>query len=30
MDHFGINGVRDLPQLKDIVTEDNAIGETND
>ena len=25
MDHFGINGVRDLPQLKDIVTEDNAI-----
>jgi len=30
MDHFGINGVRDLPQLKDIVTEDNAIGETNE
>jgi len=30
MDHFGINGVRDLPQLKDIVTEDNAIGETTE
>lgn len=30
MDHFGINGVRDLPQLKDIVTEDNVIGETNE
>lgn len=30
MDHFGINGVRDLPQLKDIVTEDNAIGQTSE
>ena len=30
MDHFGINGVRDLPQLKDIVTEDNVVGETNE
>lgn len=30
MDHFGINGVRDLPQLKDIVTEDNTIGQTSE
>ncbi|AIM36274.1 SMC-Scp complex subunit ScpB [Sphingobacterium sp. SG20118] len=27
MNHFGINGVRDLPQLKDIVTVENEIGE---
>lgn len=27
MNHFGINGVRDLPQLKDIVSVDNEIGE---
>ncbi|UIR56738.1 SMC-Scp complex subunit ScpB [Sphingobacterium sp. SRCM116780] len=27
MNHFGINGVRDLPQLKDIVSEENTIGE---
>lgn len=27
MNHFGINGVRDLPQLKDIVSIDNEIGE---
>ena len=30
MDHFGLNGVRDLPQLKDIVKEDNSIGEVID
>ncbi|MFB2120710.1 SMC-Scp complex subunit ScpB [Parapedobacter sp. 2B3] len=28
MDHFGIATTADLPKLKDIVQEDNAIGET--
>jgi len=28
MDHFGIRSTKDLPQLKDILTEDNSIGET--
>lgn len=27
MKHFGINTVKDLPQLKDIIVEDNSIGE---
>lgn len=27
MNHFGINSVKDLPQLKDIVSEENSIGE---
>ncbi len=27
MDHFGINSVKDLPQLKDIINEENTIGE---
>ncbi|PRD56569.1 SMC-Scp complex subunit ScpB [Sphingobacterium gobiense] len=27
MQHFGIRSVKDLPQLKDIITEDNSIGE---
>lgn len=27
MQHFGVNSVKDLPQLKDIVAEDNSIGE---
>lgn len=27
MNHFGINSVKDLPQLKDIINEDNNIGE---
>jgi len=27
MNHFGINSVKDLPQLKDIVNEENSIGE---
>lgn len=27
MNHFGINSAKDLPQLKDIVTEENSIGE---
>ncbi|HMR19270.1 MAG TPA: SMC-Scp complex subunit ScpB [Sphingobacterium sp.] len=27
MNHFGINSVRDLPQLKDIINEENTIGE---
>lgn len=27
MNHFGINSVKDLPQLKDIINEDNSIGE---
>lgn len=27
MQHFGIKSVKDLPQLKDIITEDNSIGE---
>ncbi|MBD1422738.1 SMC-Scp complex subunit ScpB [Sphingobacterium chuzhouense] len=26
MQHFGIKSVKDLPQLKDIITEDNSIG----
>jgi len=29
MDHFGITTTADLPKLKDIVQEDNAIGETD-
>lgn len=28
MNHFGINSVKDLPQLKDIINEENSIGET--
>ncbi|MDR2284570.1 MAG: SMC-Scp complex subunit ScpB, partial [Sphingobacterium sp.] len=27
MNHFGINSVKDLPQLKDIINEENSIGE---
>ncbi|MBD1432138.1 SMC-Scp complex subunit ScpB [Sphingobacterium sp. DN00404] len=27
MQHFGIKSVKDLPQLKDIIAEDNSIGE---
>jgi len=27
MNHFGINSTKDLPQLKDIVSEENSIGE---
>lgn len=27
MQYFGIKSVKDLPQLKDIITEDNSIGE---
>ena len=27
MQHFGIKSAKDLPQLKDIITEDNSIGE---
>ncbi len=30
MDHFGINSTADLPKLKEIVQEDNAIGEISD
>ncbi|MEC3880977.1 SMC-Scp complex subunit ScpB [Parapedobacter sp. 10938] len=30
MDHFGIATTADLPKLKDIVQEENAIGETGD
>lgn len=30
MNHFGINSVKDLPQLKDIVNEENTIGEVLD
>lgn len=30
MNHFGINSVKDLPQLKDIVNEENSIGEAVD
>ncbi len=26
MNHFGINSVKDLPQLKDIINEENTIG----
>ncbi|MFD1768916.1 SMC-Scp complex subunit ScpB [Sphingobacterium suaedae] len=28
MQHFGINSSKDLPQLKDIITEENSIGES--
>lgn len=27
MNHFGINSVKDLPQLKDIINEENSVGE---
>ena len=30
MDYFGINHLKDLPQLKDFVSEENAIGEISD
>ncbi len=30
MNHFGINSTKDLPQLKDIIAEENTIGETTD
>ncbi len=30
MDYFGINHIKDLPQLKDFATEENVIGETAD
>src|SRR5690606_1436716 len=30
MEHFGINSTADRPKLKEIVPEDNAIGETSD
>lgn len=30
MNHFGINSVKDLPQLRDIVNEENSIGEIID
>lgn len=30
MDYFGINHLRDLPQLKDFVSEENAIGEISE
>lgn len=30
MDHFGIATTADLPKLKDIIQEDNAIGDTGD
>lgn len=30
MDHFGINSTADLPKLKEIVSENNTIGETSD
>lgn len=30
MNHFGINAVKDLPQLKDIINEENTIGEIID
>lgn len=30
MNHFGINSAKDLPQLKDIVSEENSIGEMAD
>ncbi|WP_270090591.1 SMC-Scp complex subunit ScpB [Sphingobacterium sp. SYP-B4668] len=30
MNHFGINSTKDLPQLKDIINEENSIGETAD
>lgn len=30
MDYFGINHIKDLPQLKDFATEENSIGEIAD
>jgi segregation and condensation protein B len=30
MDYFGINHIKDLPQLKDFATEENTIGEIAD
>lgn len=30
MDHFGLSSTKDLPQLKDIVAEENTIGENTD
>jgi len=30
MDYFGINHLKDLPQLKDFVSEENAIGEVSE
>ncbi|MBF9253129.1 SMC-Scp complex subunit ScpB [Pontibacter sp. 172403-2] len=30
MDYFGINHIKDLPQLKDFATEENIIGEVAD
>lgn len=30
MDYFGINHIKDLPQLKDFATEENSIGESAD
>jgi segregation and condensation protein B len=30
MDYFGINHLKDLPQLKDFVSEENAIGEISE
>ena len=30
MDYFGINHIKDLPQLKDFATEENVIGEIAD
>ncbi len=30
MDYFGLNHLKDLPQLKDIVSEENAIGEISE
>ena len=30
MDHFGLNSVADLPKLKEIIAENNNIGEVND
>ncbi len=30
MDHFGLTSVADLPKLKEIVQEDNAIGQTTE
>ncbi|MCC9165331.1 SMC-Scp complex subunit ScpB [Pontibacter harenae] len=30
MDYFGINHIKDLPQLKDFASEENVIGETAD
>jgi len=30
MDYFGINHLKDLPQLKDFISEENAIGEISE